>query len=107
FCLAARTDWQCEGERGTLAYLAFNPDPPPMQLHELLRQRQAEPGALLLAGVVPPDLAKLLEDGRLILERDPDPCVADGDRDDAVGSRRGKADPAALRRELHGVRQEV
>ena len=56
-----------------------------MQLHELLGQRQPEPRALLLAGVVAPDLAELLEDRRLILGRDPDPRVADRDGDGAVG----------------------
>jgi hypothetical protein len=35
----------------------------------------------LRAGVVPADLAEFLEDGRLILGRDPDPGVADGDGD--------------------------
>src|SRR5262245_27846361 len=68
---------QREGERGALAQLALNPNPPPVQLHELLGQCQAEPRPLLLAGVVPADLTELLEDRRLILRRDPDPRVAD------------------------------
>src|SRR5262245_21830947 len=90
-----------------MARLALNPDPPAVQLHELLRERQPEPGALLLAGVVSPDLAELLEDRRLILGRDPDPRVADGDRDAVVGRCGNEADPAALRGELHRVGQEV
>jgi hypothetical protein len=69
--------------------VAFNPDPSAVELHELLGQRQPEPRALLLAGVLPPDLAELLEDRRLVLGRDPDPRVANGDRDEAVGHRCG------------------
>src|SRR5262249_32849804 len=83
-----------EGERRPLADLALDPDPPPVQLHELLGQRQPEPRALLLAGVVPPDLAELLEDRRLILRRDADPRVADGDGDHVVG-RRGRSAASA------------
>src|SRR5262245_21783240 len=88
--LAARTAFvsptgQGEGERGSLAHVALDPDPPPVQLHELFGQRQPEPRALLLAHVVPADLAELLEDGRLVLGRDPDPRVAGGDRDAVVG----------------------
>ena len=66
-----------------MAHLALDPDPPAVQLHELLGERQAEPRALLRAGVLPANLAELLEDGRLVLGRDPDPRVADGDGDDA------------------------
>src|SRR5262249_25799896 len=92
---------QREGERRPLAYLALDPDPPPVQLDELLGQRQPEPRALLLPGVVPADLAELLEDGRLVLGRDADPRVADGDRDDIRGRRGGEAHSPPLRRELH------
>jgi hypothetical protein len=98
---------QREGERGSLAHLALDPDPSTMQLHELLGQGQAEPRALLLAGVLTPHLAELLEDRRLILGRDPDSGVADGDGDHAIGRRDGEADSAPLRGELHGIGQEV
>src|SRR5262249_1757482 len=94
---------QREGERGPLADVALDPDPPALQLDELLGQGQAEPRPLLLPGVVPADLAELLEDGRLVPGRDPDARVADGNRDDALGRRGGEADPAALRGELHGI----
>src|SRR5262249_9692721 len=63
--LAFRPYRQGEGERGPLAHLALDPDLSPVQLHELLGQRQAQPRALLLAGIIAPDLAELLEDGRL------------------------------------------
>ncbi len=78
-----------------------------MQLHELLGQRQPESRALLRAGVVAPDLAELLEDGRLVLGRDPDPRVADRDGDGAIGRRGGEAHSAALGGELHRVGEEV
>jgi hypothetical protein len=58
-----------------------------VQLHELLGQRQAQSRALMLAGVLATDLAEFLENGRLILRRDPDPRVANGDRDDALARR--------------------
>src|SRR5262249_57063317 len=91
------SSWQGERERGPLADPALDPDPPPVQLHELLGQRQSEPGALLFAGIIPPDLAELLEDRRLVFGRNADACVADRDRDDALGRCGGDADPASLR----------
>jgi hypothetical protein len=87
--------------------LALDPDPPAVQLHELLSERQPEPRALLLAGMLAPNLAELLEDRRLILGRDPDARIADGDRDGPLGCRGGEADPAPLRGELDGIGQEV
>src|SRR5262249_56059933 len=87
------SSWQGERERGPLADPALDPDPPPVQLHELLGQRQSEPGALLFAGIIPPDLAELLEDGRLVFGRNADACVADRDRDHALGRCGGAAPP--------------
>src|SRR5262249_48831491 len=101
--LAFNPLWQREAERRPLAHLALDPDPPAVQLHELLGQREAEPRALLLPGGVPADLAELLEDRCLIRGRDPDPRVADGDGDRVLGCGGGEIDPAALRGELHGV----
>src|SRR5262249_919296 len=43
---------QREGERRPLTHLALDPDPSAVQLHKLLGQRQPEPRALLLAGVL-------------------------------------------------------
>ena len=90
-----------------MADLALDLDPPTVQFHELLGQGQAESRALLGTGVVPADLSELLEDGRLVLGRDSDPRVGDGDGEHAFGRPRGEANPAALRGELHGVGQEV
>src|SRR5262245_63828670 len=102
-----RPHGQREGERRPLVHVALDPDPPAVQLHELLGQGQPEPRALLLAGVVPADLAELLEDGCLILRRDPDPGVTDSDRDHVPGHRGGEADPTAVRGELDRVGEQV
>src|SRR5713226_1792723 len=78
------THRQREGEGGPAARLALDPDPASMQLDELLRQGQAQARAFLLARLVAPHLAELLEDGGLVLGGDPDPGVGDGDLDRAV-----------------------
>ena len=78
-----------------------------MEFHEPLRQRQAEPGAFTLLSVVPPDLAELLEDSRLILGRDPDAGVADGDFGIVACPNRADLDPSPVRGELHRVGEEV
>jgi hypothetical protein len=88
-----RPNRQREGERGPQAHLALDPDSSPVQFHELLGQGQPKPRALLRAGVVPADLAEFLEDRRLILRRDPDPRVTDGNGDDVGGRCRTEADP--------------
>src|SRR5262249_52396021 len=110
--LVARTpvvtpNGQREGERRPLAHVTLDPDPPAVELHELPSQRQPEPRALLLASIVPPDLAELLEDRRLILGRNPDPRVTDGDRDAVLRCGGREADPTPLRGELHRVGQKV
>src|SRR5262245_39699924 len=67
---AARWPWphrECESERRPLAHVTLDPDSAPVQLRELLGQGESEPRALLLPGVVPPDLAELLEEDRLVL----------------------------------------
>src|SRR5207244_11361762 len=66
-----------------------------------------EPGALALARVVGPDLAELFEDRLVILGRDADAGVADGDLHGAVGEIGGDGDASALGRELDGVRERV
>src|SRR5262245_46507782 len=88
---------EAECERRPLTHLALDPDPPPVQLHELLGQRQPEPRALRLPRIVAPHLAELFEDRRLVLGRNPDPCVAHRDRDEVVGCRRHEANAATLR----------
>ena len=52
-------------------------------------------------------LAKPLEDGRQDVGRDPLPRVAHHDLDVRVDALQAHLDPSALRRELHGVHQQV
>ena len=78
-----------------------------MQLDELLRESQPEARAFLLARLVAPNLAELLEDGRLVLRADADPGVADRDLDRPFREPGLEADPAPLRGELDGIRKEV
>ena len=65
-----------EREGAPAADLALHPHPPAVQLDELARQRQAEPGALVAFGVAAA-LLERLEDPLLVLGGDPDPGVAD------------------------------
>src|SRR5262245_10338808 len=97
FAMAHR---EAEREPRALPHRALHPDAAPMQLHELLGQGQPESRALLLTSVVAPDLTELLEDGRLVLGRNANPRVADGDRDHVPARRRGDADPAPFRGEF-------
>jgi len=53
------------------------------------------------------DLTELLEQRLLILRRDPDARVRHRDLCRPVRQARAHADPAALGRELHGVREQV
>src|SRR5688572_8095604 len=78
-----------------------------MQFDETPGESQPEAGALALADVVVADLAKLLEDRRLVLRGDADARVADRDLDPALRAVRANADAAAFGRELHGVGEEV
>src|SRR6185503_14285144 len=91
---------QREGECGAAAQLALDPHPAVVQLHELLRQGQPEARAFLLARLVAPHLAELLEDGCLVLGSNPDPGIGDRDRDRAVPPAGFQADAAPLRGEL-------
>ena len=88
------------------AHLALDPDPPAMQLDELPRQGQPEPGALHLLRRRP-HLPELLEDRLLVLGRDADARVAHRDLDDPIHRHRPDVDPPALRRELDRIRQQV
>src|SRR5581483_5496560 len=98
---------KAHGEGRSLAELALQPDGPAVQLDEPLDEAQAEPGPFDPPRAVGADLAELLEDRRLILRRDPDPGVADGDLERAVVACGGDLDATPLGRELHGVGEEV
>src|SRR5213592_4477359 len=89
-----------ERERGALADLALYPDLAAVQLDELPREREPEARALVLLGVVAPDLPELLEDRFLILGSNAHARVADRDLGHPVGDGRADPDPSALRGEL-------
>src|SRR5262249_34643115 len=77
-----------------------------MQLNELPGQCQSEPGPLDLL-VRRPHLPELLEDRVLILWGDAHAGVGDGDLGHTVVHRGAYVDPAALRRELEGIGEQV
>src|ERR1700741_3908126 len=72
---------QRDGESGPLARRALKADGAAVQLDEALGERQAEPRALGLLGVVAPDLLELLEHRGLVLGCDADAGVLDRDLD--------------------------
>ena len=78
-----------------------------MQLDELLRERQPEPGALPRFREPATELLKLVEDPLLILGRDPDPAVLHGYLQLPAHAPSGYIYSAAGRRELHRVGQQV
>src|SRR5207247_4874441 len=92
-----------EGERRSLPQLALDPDLAPMQAHEAPGEREPQPRALALLGIVGADLAELLEDRGLIAGRDADPRVADRELHRAVGGYGLDPDPSPRRGELDGV----
>ena len=67
-----------------------------MQLDEASRQREAEPGSLLLARVVAADLPEFLEHGFLISLRNPHAGVRDRYPDDALVLARAHVDANEL-----------
>src|SRR5499426_1810545 len=95
-----------EGEGRALAHLAFYPDPTAMQLDELPRQCESEPGPLDLL-VRRPHLPKLLEDSFMVFRCDAHARVADGDLGHAVGHRGAHVDAATLGCELEGIGEQV
>ena len=93
---------------GALALAAVHLQLAAMQLDERIGDRQAEPGALIGPGQRLLDLAERREHLDQVLLGDADAVVddLDGDRSVAVDAG-GDLDPAALGRELDGVRQQV
>ena len=76
-----------------------------MELDELARERQSEPGALGLLPVA--RLLELLEDRFELLGSDPGAGVDDGDLHVSVSGAGRDVDPAVGRGELDGVGEEV
>src|SRR4030095_4423412 len=101
---ASHPDREREGRAHV--HLALDPDVAAVKFDELSAERQSEARAFRLL-LRRPDLPELLEYRLLVLRRDPGPGIADGHRDEPVLWYRHNVDPAALRRELDGVPQEV
>src|SRR4030095_9819930 len=74
----AATHRDRESERRALSHLALDPDTAAVELDEFPAQGQAQSCTLSLL-VRRPHLPELLEHGLLILRRNADPSVADGD----------------------------
>src|SRR5919106_6235792 len=95
-----------EGERRAASDPTLDPDGAAVELHELPTKGEPQTSPLVL-GRAGADLAKLLEDRILVLGGDADAGIADRDLDRAVCRHRPNVDPAARRRELDRVRQQV
>src|SRR5262245_31141651 len=96
-----------ERERRALAEFAFEPDSPTMELDEPASQREPEPGALLLARVVVPDLAEFLEHRVLVFLGDANAGVLHGDHREVIIAPGRNVDAPAVGREFDGVGQQV
>src|SRR5438132_12185682 len=70
-----------ERERAALPRGALEPDASALELDELLRDREAEPGAAELPGRARVLLAEFVEDVALRLGPDPDPGIGDAHDD--------------------------
>ena len=81
--VAGRVRWKAEPD----AHLALDADRPAVGLDDAARDRQAQPGARLRAGVVGVDLVEALEDRRELLLRDPAPGVGDREAHPLLGAR--------------------
>ena len=93
-------------ERRALAENRLDRDGAAVHLDEPLRDREAKPGAALLAGRAAVDLLELLEDALLVVRRDARPGVAHRDVEEAVGGA-GRDLDRALVGELDRIADEV
>ena len=98
-----RMDRQRKGKLTAFAHFARHPDFSSMQLDELLGEGQTKPCAFALVRIVIAHLAKLFEDPCLIVKRDADAGVADGDFYRAVGLLGVDSNPPSFWSELDGV----
>jgi hypothetical protein len=101
---------QGEEEAAPPAQLALHPDVAAVQLHELARDRQSQPRAVVRARAGGVHLRELLEDQLVELRVDADPRVRDGDLHPvrALGGAAGlHHEMALLRGELDGVADQV
>src|SRR5581483_7652357 len=92
-----------EAELAAAADLALEPQAAAHQLHQLPGQGQPEAGALVAAAAAVLDLRELLEDARLLVARDAEAVVANGDHRVPPAPLGLHRHAAALGRELDGV----
>src|SRR5205807_3598643 len=92
-----------ERERRTHAHLTLDPDPPAVELDELPAEGQPKARSLRFL-LRRPHLAELFEDLLLIVRRDADPGVADGDLHKSILWHRANVDTPSLRGELDRIR---
>src|SRR5439155_15717421 len=92
---------QGEPEGATLAELRLHADGAAVQLHQALREREAEARPFVAAALARVELHELLKQLSLIRRGDPDSGVAHGDPHGArVLEPRAERDAAAIGREL-------
>src|SRR5258706_4870139 len=95
---------QLEAERGAVARIALDADPPAMRGHDLVRDPEAE--AQPSVGLFRDGALEALENPGLIRGRNPDSLIADGQRRPGrIGLDTDRDRLAAA--ELHGVGEEV
>src|SRR6266511_2884415 len=97
-----------ERERRSLPGLALDPEPAAEVLDDLTADREPQPRSPRLRGQRVTDLAKLLEDDRLVIRRDPRPIVAHVDADRAGQRAERDGDPPpGVGAKLRRVGEEV
>src|SRR5215471_1526311 len=100
------SDWDREEKPASLADFAFKPDLAAVHLHEFLRQRKAQAGALRFSRVSA-GLLKFEEDPFLVFCRDSRSRIAHLDAHGSVLRIRSHPDPSSFGCELDGVSYQV
>src|SRR5262249_21986828 len=98
---------EAEPERRPFPLAALRPDRAAMQLDQLLRERQADPGPRLLARRRGPTAVEAVEGAREVVGGDPRTVVADANRRRVPVGCDGDLDMSSLRGELQRVAYEV
>src|SRR3954467_3551653 len=98
---------QLEAEARALALIRLDPDRPVHPPYELAGDVEAEPGAAPAAGQVRVDAVELVEDPALLARRDAETGVGNAEVDRVVAAPDLELDPAAVRRVLDRVVDEV
>src|SRR4051812_25575273 len=98
---------EVQRERAAPARLTLDADEPAVAAHDVVHDRESEPGALRPRAGVAGYPIELPEDPPLQLRRNADPAVGDADDPVLPVARDLDRDVAVLRRILHRVRQQV